>query len=66
MLSLLIGLVLTGASCVVFWLIRPVNGIPHRLATTPIIETMLPLGITSGLVLGVSLIIAGVLGFVQA
>jgi hypothetical protein len=65
MLSFLAGLVLAVASSGLFWLVRPVNGTPHRIATTPILETALPLAITSGLVLGVALIVAGIVGFAQ-
>jgi hypothetical protein len=66
MLSLVTGLGLTVGSSLLFWMIRPVDGTPHRLATKPIYETVLPLGITSGLVLGVALIAAGIVSLSQS
>jgi hypothetical protein len=65
MVNLLSGIVVTVATAALFWTVLPTDGKPHRLATAPYIETALPLTVTCGLVLGVGLIIAGVVGFVQ-
>jgi hypothetical protein len=66
MLSFLSGVVLMGASVGTFWVVRPVGGNPHRLATMPVVETAIPLAITTGLVLGFSLMVAGVIALFQS
>lgn len=60
MISFLVGVALTVVSGALFWRMRARNGVPHRLAATPFLETALPLAITSGLVLGIAMTIAGV------
>jgi hypothetical protein len=64
MISLLSGIVLMGASAGIFWVVRPVEGHPHRLATMPMLETAIPLAITTGIVLGFALMVAGVIALV--
>jgi hypothetical protein len=59
MFSFLVGLVITAASSVAFWLLKPRGGVPHRLATAPGLDWVLPMAITSGLVLGLAMIISG-------
>lgn len=59
MLSFIFGLVVTALSSGVFWIMRPRRGMPHRLATMPVLDWVLPMAITSGLVLGVAMIISG-------
>lgn len=59
MISFVSGLVLTAITAVVFWAMMPRDGVPHRLATKPVLDWAIPMAITSGLVLGVAMIISG-------
>lgn len=60
MLSILGGLVVAGAGVGVFWYVRPRGGKPHPLATAPVLESLIPIGIVGALAAGVALVVSGV------
>jgi hypothetical protein len=60
MMSLLSGLVVAGASGASLWYLMPTNGVPHRLARAPFLDSLIPIGIVSALAIGIALIVAGV------
>lgn len=60
MISLLSGIVVTGAGGASLWYFMPRNGQPHRLARAPMLDSMIPIGIVSALAVGIALIVAGV------
>jgi hypothetical protein len=39
----------------------PRGGVPHRLATKPVLDWVIPMALTSGLVMGVAMVISGAL-----
>jgi len=61
MLSVLSGIVVAGAGSAGFWYLRPRNGHPHRLATAPVLDWLLPTLLVGALVFGVGLIVAGLI-----
>ncbi len=62
MINLAAGLILLGGSVAALWYFRPRNGMPAKIVTLPLMETLVPLGVTSGLALGMAMVVAGVLG----
>lgn len=58
MMLAFVGLILTAVSAVVFWQMLPKNGNVHRLATVPLLDSLIPLGIISGFALGVGALVA--------
>jgi hypothetical protein len=54
----LIGVILLIASGLSFWWLLPKDGQPHWLAAIPSIEAYLPVCITSGLALGVVMVLS--------
>jgi hypothetical protein len=60
MLSFVIGVILLVSAISLLLYCRPRDGKVHRLATLPLIETAVPLAVTSGLALGGALVVAGV------
>jgi hypothetical protein len=58
MISIL-GLAISGSAIWMFWALLPRQGTPHRLATLPVLESILPLTIVGGLAIGVAMAIAG-------
>ncbi len=59
MLSIISGLLVAGGGGAGLWILKPHNGQPHRLARTPILNSLLPIAIVAALAIGVALIIAG-------
>jgi hypothetical protein len=59
MLSIISGLVVSGAGGAGLWMLMPRNGQPHRLARTPMLDSLVPVVIVSALAIGVALIVAG-------
>jgi hypothetical protein len=60
MILILAGLVMVAGAIAILWYFRPHNGVPARAATLPLMETLIPLSVTSGLALGVAMVIAGI------
>jgi hypothetical protein len=60
MISFICGIVITGAGGASLWMLMPRNGQPHRLATTPVLDSIIPVCIVSAFAIGVALIVAGV------
>ena len=60
MLSVISGVVVFGAGGAGLWYFKPHDGVAHPLATAPLLESVVPIGIVSALAIGVSLIVAGV------
>jgi hypothetical protein len=60
MYSIISGLVVSGAGGAGLWILMPRNGQPHRLARTPMLDSLLPIAIVAALAVGVALIVAGV------
>lgn len=58
MMLAFVGLILTAVSAVGFWQMLPKNGNVHRLATVPVLDSLIPLGIISGFALGVGALVA--------
>lgn len=59
MISLLSGVILLSGVAILFRRLLPQDGVPHRLAVTPYLQQLIPIGITSGVVIGIGLIISG-------
>lgn len=59
MLSVLSGLIVTGAGGASLWYFMPRGGVIHPLARKPLVDSMIPIGIVSALAIGVALIVAG-------
>lgn len=61
MASFVVGLVATAASGVTLWWFMPTNGVASRYMTMPFVQTLVPIGITSGFAIGVTLMLRGIL-----
>jgi hypothetical protein len=61
MVSVIIGALLVAASIGFLLYCRPRGGQVMRAATLPLLETLIPLTVTSGLALGFAMIVAGIL-----
>lgn len=59
MISILSGIVVTGAGGASLWYFMPHNGVIHPLVRKPLIDSLIPIGIVSALAIGVALIVAG-------
>lgn len=59
MISLISGLVITGAGGVSLWYFMPHNGKIHPLARKPFVDSLIPIGIVSALGIGIALIVSG-------
>jgi hypothetical protein len=60
MVSLLSGIVVTGAGGASLWYFMPRGGQIHPLARKPLVDSLIPIGIVSALAIGVALIVAGI------
>jgi hypothetical protein len=60
MLSVLSGIVVSGAGGAALWYIKPRNGVVHPLATRPGLDFIIPIAIVSAFVLGIALIVTGI------
>lgn len=56
MIRIIVGLLIVVGSIGLLWVMLPTNGKLSRLATTPILESILPLVIVSGFAVGLALI----------
>lgn len=59
MISLVSGLVITGAGGAALWAMMPKNGTVHPLARKPLLDTLIPIAIITALAIGIALIVAG-------
>ena len=59
MISFFGGTILLVAAASLFQYMRPRDGVPHRLAVMPHLQVWIPIGITSGLVIGIGLMVSG-------
>jgi len=62
MITVISGLVVTGAGSASLWYFKPRNGQTHALALKPVLETMIPIGIVTTLAVGMALIVNSLLG----
>lgn len=60
-MTAIVGFIVTGASGGLLWRMLPKNGKPHRFATAPILDSIIPVGIIGGLAVGVSLLFSGLI-----
>jgi len=58
MFSLISGVIVLGGSTTGLWYFLPRNGKPHPLAKRPLLDSVIPICIVSGLGVGVALIVA--------
>lgn len=59
MIAALIGVLIVAASIAVFLMLLPKNGKVYRLATAPVLESIIPLGIVAGFAVGTALTLSG-------
>ncbi len=59
MISLLSGIVVTGAGGASLWYFMPHGGVVHPLARKPLVDSLIPIAIVSALAVGIALIVAG-------
>jgi len=59
MLNLILGLILVIGTASAFWHLRARDGVPHPLAVARYVQVWIPIGITSGIVIGFGLIVSG-------
>jgi hypothetical protein len=62
MISIISGLVVTGAGAGGLVYFMPRGGRVHPLATAPLLDSIIPIGIVSALAIGIALIVSGVAG----
>jgi hypothetical protein len=62
LISIISGVVVSGAGGAGLWYFMPRNGQVHRLAAMPLLDSLIPIGIVSALAIGVALVVAGVTG----
>ena len=55
------GIVVSGVGGASLWYLMPNNGVPHRLARAPLLDSFIPIGIVSALAICIALIVAGVM-----
>lgn len=60
MISILSGIVMTGAGGASLWYFMPRNGVIHPLARKTLLDSIIPIGIVTALAVGVALMVAGV------
>jgi hypothetical protein len=58
MVSLLSGIVMTGASGASLWYFMPHGGVTHPISRKPILDWLIPIGIVSGFAVGVALLVS--------
>jgi len=59
MIAIVSGVVVAGAGGAGLWYFMPSEGKTHPLATTPVIDALIPIGIVTTFAIGVALIISG-------
>lgn len=59
MISLISGIVVTGAGGAGLWYFMPHAGVVHPLARKPLLDSIIPIAIVSALAIGVALIVSG-------
>ena len=59
MISLLSGILVTGAGGASLWYFMPHGGVVHPLARKPLVDSLIPIAIVSALAVGIALIVAG-------
>jgi hypothetical protein len=57
MLPALVGIAIIVASATLLWWLLPRNGVLNRLATAPVLESVLPLSIVGGFAVGLCLVV---------
>lgn len=62
MISILSGLVVTGAGSAGLWYFMPHGGVTHPLARKPLLDSLIPVVIVTALAIGVALMVAGAVG----
>lgn len=60
MISILSGIIITGAGGAGLWYFMPHNGVIHPIARKPLVDSLVPIGIVAALAVGIALIIAGI------
>jgi hypothetical protein len=63
MLSIVSGVVVFGAGGAGLWYFSPRNGVPHPVATRPLLDSLVPIAIVSALAIGIAMIVAGAVDF---
>jgi hypothetical protein len=56
MILVLIGIAMLAAAIALLWVMLPKDGQLHRLATAPVLESVIPLTIVTGIAIGLALI----------
>lgn len=56
------GLIFIALAVALMAYCRPHRGRPSRFATMPVLDSLIPLLVTSGVALGLAMIVAGMLG----
>jgi hypothetical protein len=59
MISFFSGTILLVGTASLLWHLLPRDGVPHRLSVMPYVQVWIPVGIVSGLVIGIGLMVAG-------
>lgn len=62
MLSIVSGVVVFGAGGTGLWYFSPRSGITHPIATKPLLDSLVPVGIVSALAIGTAMILSGFVG----
>ncbi len=62
MLSVLSGMVVTGAGIGSLWYCKPRHGEVQWFARAPILEWLIPISIVAALALGVAMVVSGLTG----
>ncbi|MBI1203822.1 MAG: hypothetical protein GC182_15075 [Rhodopseudomonas sp.] len=60
MLSLLSGIVVTGAGGASLWYFMPHNGVVHPIARKPLLDALVPIAIVSAFAIGIALIVSAI------
>jgi hypothetical protein len=56
MILLVVGIAMVTGAIGLLWVMLPKDGQPHRLATAPVLESVIPLTIVTGFAVGLALI----------
>jgi hypothetical protein len=59
MLSVISGLVVSGAGGTALWYLKPRNGVVNPLVVKPGLDFLIPIGIVTALGFGIALIVTG-------
>jgi hypothetical protein len=62
MLSIISGVVVTGAGATGLWFAMPKNGQPQSFAKAPVLDWLIPTAIVASLAIGVALVVSGIVG----